>query len=182
MDRNFRLQNLLQVPADGFPFAIFIGREIKVLGFLQQFLQFRDVGLLILRHHINGREAIVHIDAQLGPFLIFQIRGHLFFALWQVTDMANTGLHRITLAQEFADRAGLRRRLDDDERVSFAGCGCFLGHDIPVVNEVQNLASKSAFELSRVLSRDACWHRFQPREQVAHGSGRCQEGSISKLV
>ena len=61
----FPLQLFLQVPADGFAFAVGIGRQVDLVHLLRRVLQLLDQLLLALDHFVLGLEAILHIDRQI---------------------------------------------------------------------------------------------------------------------
>ncbi len=85
-------QFFVEVLADGFPFAIGVGREIDVVDPLGRGAQFLDHLHLGRDHAILGREVVLHVHAQ--------------FALGQVLDMADRRFDDVIPAKVFAD--GLR--------------------------------------------------------------------------
>ena len=75
LDGDLGLEDLQQVPGDGFPLAILIGCEIQLVRIGQQRFQPADHIFLRRMHLIGGREVVIDIDRQtLG---------------WQVADVPN---------------------------------------------------------------------------------------------
>ena len=134
MHRDLGLQNLLQMPGDGFPFPVFVGGQVEGLGLLEQFLQLFDLLAFVGGDHINGLEVLLDVHAQVRPRLFPVSLGQLAFVLGQIADVSDGGLDHVILAQELADGASLGRRFDNDQRLGvfrlFARWGVLLlfGH------------------------------------------------------
>ena len=93
-----RLENGLEMPCNGFPFAVGIGRQIDRLAGLGGLLQLIDDFLLAGSHHILGLKPVFHVDAQ---------------ALQRkIPDVADRGLDDKIVPQNPADRSYLGRRFD----------------------------------------------------------------------
>ena len=92
-------QHFGQVPCDGLSFAVFIGSEPNgfVLGQLGQFV---DHLLLVARDFVDGREAVVDMDAEV--------------LLGEVADVSETRFDDEILTEELLDGFRFRRGLDDD--------------------------------------------------------------------
>ena len=110
---NVGLQQLAQMPANGLPFAVFVRRQIQLGGLLEQRFELANLLGFARRDDVNGAEAVVHVDAQVGPFFLLVLGRNLLGTLRQVAHMANAGLDHVVAAQEFADRAGLGRRFNN---------------------------------------------------------------------
>ena len=82
-------QNVGQMPADGFAFAVRVGCKQDAVALFSLGFQLFDQFLLALDGDILRRKAIVHINAQLAG--------------GQVTHMAHAGRNFIAPAQVFAD-------------------------------------------------------------------------------
>ena len=93
-------QGLHEVPGDGLPLAVLIGSQPDEARSIGGLLELRHHFLLVSGHDIFRLESGVDVDAEL--------------LVLQVTDVAETGLDRISLAQIFLDRLRLGRRLDYD--------------------------------------------------------------------
>ena len=128
--------HLLEMPGDGFSFAVEVGGEKDLLGGAGQLLELAD-HLLLAGHDLVGRApAAVRIDAhalhELAPRPLPGIRGTLagrlpaarrrlappvgllpLAARRQVTNVPDAGLDEVLLAQVAVDGAGFGRRLDD---------------------------------------------------------------------
>jgi hypothetical protein len=104
------------VPGDRLAFAVFVCRQVEDRGVLDQGLQLLQVVLLLRRDHVERLEVVLDVDAELRPFLLLQLRRHLAGVAGQVPDVPDAGLDAVVLAEELADRARLRGRLDDDDR------------------------------------------------------------------
>ncbi len=86
------LQHLEQVPGNGLPLAVLIGSQPDGLGLLGAFLQLGHEGLLVVGNLVDGREAVVDIDAEI--------------LLFQIADMSVARHHLEVRPEEFPD--GLR--------------------------------------------------------------------------
>ena len=69
------------MPADRFPFAVFIGREQELVALFQHFLELGDMALLLIRHDVNRFEILVDVDGEVGPGFVFKLLGNLFSTL-----------------------------------------------------------------------------------------------------
>ena len=116
------------MPGNRFSFAVLIGREVEEIGIDHFFLQIRNDLGFALRHHIEGLEVLIHIHADLRPFLFFEFFRDVGGRLGQIADVTHRGLDHIAFGQEFADRLGLGRGLDDHEAVFGIDFGCDFAH------------------------------------------------------
>ena len=66
-DRDLGLQLVEQVPGDRLALTVLVGREVQLVGILQQGLELGDLRLLVLGHDIDRREAVVDVDAESTP-------------------------------------------------------------------------------------------------------------------
>ena len=117
LHRHLGVQQLQQVPADRFPFAVFIGCEQQLIGDFEGVLELFDDLFLVFGNHIERFEIFFSVDAGLGPFLSLVARRDLTGVVGEVAHMAHRRLHAEGAWQEAADGAGLRGALDDDEGV-----------------------------------------------------------------
>ena len=95
-----RLQDLEQVPGDRLAFAVFVGREVELVGVLEQLLQLVDVALLVAGHDVVGLEAVVDVDAEAGPRLVLDLGRCVRGAVRQVADVTDRGLDDVVLAED----------------------------------------------------------------------------------
>ena len=136
---------LAQMPGDGLPLPVEVGREVDGVGLLRQLPELTDHLLLAGQDLVVRFPAMLRVDThaahELLPVLLpfmggFFLRGHLAgarrlgSALFrvhvllaaaggrQVADVAHAGLHHEIRPEVLVDGLGLRRRLDDDERLS----------------------------------------------------------------
>ena len=96
-----KAEDVGQMPADGFAFAVRVGRKDHAVGVFGLALQLLDELFLALDADVLRRIVMLDIDAQLGG--------------GQVADMAHAGRNLIVIAQIFADGLRLGRRLHDHE-------------------------------------------------------------------
>ena len=99
----FRLQDLLQVPTDGFPLTVFIRREVEVISLLQGVFQLLDLLFLFGRDDVERVECFVHVNAQIGPRLTFELLGYIFFTGGKISDVSDARLDLVVGTQEFRD-------------------------------------------------------------------------------
>ncbi|MNS50728.1 hypothetical protein D3C72_833840 [compost metagenome] len=128
---------LAQVPGNGFPFAVQVGCEIDGVGVLRQAAQLFDHLFLARQDLVLGLPAVVGVDAHAchqlaaGLFLRRQgrslTRGLATLGGWlfagagrtaggEVSDMADTRLHHVLVAQVLVDGLGLGRGFHNDQR------------------------------------------------------------------
>ena len=103
-----QLQQLLQMPGDGFALPVRVRCQVDGLGGLGFLLQFADQFLFITDGDILGLKAMLNI--------------HAHFALGQVPQVAHGGGHLIVAAQVFLDGFGFRRGFDDHQVLRFCHC------------------------------------------------------------
>ena len=144
------VEHLDQVPGDRLTLTILIGREIELVGLLQQRLQETNVILLVAVLHVQRLEPVVDVDAGAGPrFTLVGLR-HVGGVARQVADVADRRLDRELGTQVLLDLLGLGRALDDDERIGHqwvsagSGWGGSSGSDASA--PVAGLAQKSTSE------------------------------------
>ena len=127
MHRHLRPQHFVQVPTDGFPFAVFVGRQKQFFGVLHQVAELLHVLRLAGRNHVQRIEILIHVHSQARPGLIAILGRNFLGPLRQIANVPNARLDRIVAAQELADRLGLGGRFDDHQAFRvFAGR--LLGH------------------------------------------------------
>jgi hypothetical protein len=97
------------VPGDGLALAVLVRREEDLVDLLGQLGQLGDLLPAVGRHHVEGVEPVVDVDAEPGPRLLLVARGHVGRVARQVTDVAQAGLDHVTRAEIARDRLGLRR-------------------------------------------------------------------------
>ena len=107
LDRNLGVQQLQQVPADRFPFAVFIRRKQQLIGHFEGVLELLTI-FLVFGNHIERFKVFLGVDAGLGPLLSLVARGDLAGVVGEVAHMAHRCLHTEGARQEAADGAGLR--------------------------------------------------------------------------
>ena len=96
-----QFQRFLQVPADGFPFAVFVGREPDGGGLVGFLLELLEAVLLIVGDDVGGLETVLHI--------------HTEVAFGEVPHVAVAAEDGVALTQVLLDGLGLGRRLHDDQ-------------------------------------------------------------------
>ena len=97
------------------PFAVLVRGQIDLGGLLHEGLQLGHHLPLLGGHHVEGLEAVVHVDAQPGPALTLEGGRDLVGPPGQVPDVAHRGLDHEVGAEEARDGPGLGRGLHDDE-------------------------------------------------------------------
>ena len=66
---NSGIKYFKEVPRNGLSLPVFVGGEIELVDFLQPLLKLCDDILLVGVDHVEGLEAIVHVDARPRPWL-----------------------------------------------------------------------------------------------------------------
>src|SRR5690606_8291559 len=113
VDRDLRLQDLLEVPGDRLALPVLVRREVELVGLREQLLQLLHLLALVGVHDVQRFEVALDVHAELGPRLALVLGRHLRGATREVPDMADTGLHDVATTQVPGDRLRLRGRLDD---------------------------------------------------------------------
>ena len=116
-DRNFRLEDLLEMPRDGLSLAVLVRREVQCTGVFESRFEKIDMFLFVRRNNVNRLKILLDVDSKVRPRERFELRGHLFRAARQVPDMADRSLNLEVTSKEFRDRLGFGRRLDDNQRL-----------------------------------------------------------------
>ena len=115
LDRYFRFENFLEVPADRLPFAIGVGCQVDLSGAFQRGLQRLNMLALVVGNDVIGLEVAVGIDAESSPLFFADLVGNFVGRLGQIADVAVTRQHLVSAFQNAFDRSGLCWRLDDHE-------------------------------------------------------------------
>ena len=105
------------MPADAFPFPVFVSGQQKLIHSFESVLEFPNNLFLVFRHHVKRLEIGVGVDTEICPFLTFLRRRNLTGIVRQIAHMAHGGLHAVALGEETTDGACLRGALDDDQCV-----------------------------------------------------------------
>ena len=98
------VQKLVQVRADGFPFAVRVCGQVDGVRLAGRSLQLVDDVLLGRDDDVVGLEVLLDVDAEV--------------LLGQVHDVPHRGLHRVAGPEVLVDGFRLGRRFHDDERFS----------------------------------------------------------------
>ena len=125
MDRHLRLEHLAKMPTDGLALAVFVRRQIEVLGLLQGGLQFLHLLGLLGRNDVDRLKSMIDVHAQVGPIFLLQLHRHFLGPIGQIADMTDAGLNHVAAAEKLADRAGFSWRFDNNQRRG-VGIGRFL--------------------------------------------------------
>ena len=88
-----RRQHLEEVPGDRLALTILVGCEIELVGRLQELLEPRDLGLLLLGHDVQRLEVVLDVDAQPGPRFALHRRRHLRRVAGQIPDVTDRRFH-----------------------------------------------------------------------------------------
>ena len=115
LDRNLRLEDLLQMPADRLALAIGVGGEEDFGGALQRGLQRLHVFSLVVGDDVVGREVAVGVDAEPAPFLLADFVGNLVGRFRQVADVPVARPHVVAGLQNALDRTRLGGRFDNHQ-------------------------------------------------------------------
>ena len=105
--RDLRVEHLEQMPRDGLPLAVLIGREIELVGVGHQRLQLADVVLLVGRDDVDGLEVVLGVHADDRPLPILEVLRHVGHARRQVADVTDGGLDHVVVAEKARDGLGL---------------------------------------------------------------------------
>ena len=111
---HLRLEHLEEVPRNGLTLAVLIGCEEEFVGFLEEFLEFGDLFLLVRVHHVIGRKTLVDVDGEAAERPLFHVFGQLG-GLREVANVADRSGHVVVGTQVPLDGGCFRRRLHDHE-------------------------------------------------------------------
>ena len=154
--RDVRPEHLEHVPRDRLALAVLVGREIELAGVLERVLEVLDDVLLLLGDHVDRLEVVLDVDPQAAGVRALVLLRDFTRVAGQVADVPDARLHHVVRAEVARDGAGLRRRLDDHERLG-------LGH-------VRNPRVNGYERANRGKSASPCCH--EPGARVKH-SLRC---------
>ena len=87
-------EHLGEVPGDRLALAVLVGREVELVGALQQLLEVGHHRLLAVRDDVERLEAVVDVDAEARPSLALVGGRHLVGAAGQVPDVADARSRR----------------------------------------------------------------------------------------
>ena len=110
-----RVQHLREVPCDRFPLAVFVRREVKLAGVLQQRLELRNLLALVGTDDVDRLEPVVDVDAHPGPGFGLECGRNLARVSREVADVADRGLDHEISPEYPGDRFRFGGGLDDDE-------------------------------------------------------------------
>ena len=105
------------MPRDALALTVIVGGQNQFVGVGSQPLELGDVLFLVGRHHVQCPEVVLDVQSQPRPRLVLVLLGNLGGAPWQVTNVPDTRLHRVPLAEVLLDGAGLGRRFNDHEDI-----------------------------------------------------------------
>ena len=109
------------MPANTFPFAVFVGRQNKLANFLQRIFEFGDQFFSVRTDHIERIKVIFDVYAQSGPGFLFEFCRDFLGTGGKIADVAHAGLNDVIVAQKACNFLGFRGRFDDHE-CFFLGC------------------------------------------------------------
>ncbi len=89
------------MPADGFPFTIFISRDPKIICFFERFLQFFDDRHFFFGNFVLHLEIVIDIDRNLGAR--------------QIAHVAHARLDVVIFSQKTFDRFCFGRTFDNNK-------------------------------------------------------------------
>ena len=115
-DRNPRLEDLRQVPADRLAFAIRVGRQQQLGRVLDGGLEVRHLLPLVARDDVVRREVLLDIDTESAPVLLLDLLRDVRGRLREIANVTVARLDPVLVPEEAAQRLGLRGRLDDNQR------------------------------------------------------------------
>ncbi len=100
VDGDLGLEHFLQMPTDRFPLAIFVRREVQVVGLFEGIFELLDLLLLVGGHDVERLEIVLDVDAQVCPSLVLELLGDIFFARREVTHVPDARLDLVTRAEK----------------------------------------------------------------------------------
>src|SRR5262249_32917298 len=115
--RHVRAQHLEHVPRDRLTLAVLVSREVELAGVGQRVLELLDDVLLLLRDDVDRLKVVPDVDAEPSGVRSLEPLRHFARVARQVADVTDTRLHDVVRAEIPRDRAGLRGRFDDYERL-----------------------------------------------------------------
>ena len=107
LDGDFRLQQVGEVPANAFAFAVFVCRQNEFVGPLERSFQFRDRFLFLGGHQVERGEVLFDIHAEGRPAHRFHLGGDISGLLRQVANVPHAGQDLVIAAEEAANLLGL---------------------------------------------------------------------------
>ena len=113
-DFDFRLEELLEMPAYRLAFPIRVGRENQLRRVLHRGLEGRDVFLLVRGDDIVRREVPVSVDTHAAPRLALDLRRHFGGGLGQIANVTVARLDPVLVTEEAGQGSGFGGRLDYD--------------------------------------------------------------------
>ena len=115
LDRDLGLQDLGEVPANAFAFAVFVGREDEFVGLLEGRFEFADQLLFLGGDDIQGVEPGIDVDPEAGPGEFLDFGGNLGGTFGEVADVPHAGQHLVVAAEIAVDLLRLRGRFNDHQ-------------------------------------------------------------------
>ncbi len=105
VDWHFRFQQFLQMPADRFSLAVFVRREIQIVGLFEGVLELLDLLLFVVGNDVKRLEIVIDVDSQIGPRLALVLLRNVLFSGRKVADVTDTRLDLVARAEILRDRA-----------------------------------------------------------------------------
>ena len=116
--RHLGLECFKQVPRDRFTFAVRVCCQQEFVGLLELGAQVGDLLFLVGGHDVDRVEALLRVDAEFCPRLVFVLRGDVGGAARQVTDVAHRCFHDVIVAEILLYLLRLCRGLHDHESLA----------------------------------------------------------------
>ena len=97
--RDLGFELLHQMPRDRLALAVTISGQEEFVSGLELLLQLPEGGLLVGRHHVEGREVGVDVDARASPLEALVPGRHLSSTGREVTDVPTAGLDHVSITE-----------------------------------------------------------------------------------
>ena len=111
--RHLRIEYLQQMPSDGFALTVGVSCQVELVYLLELGLKIGDLLLFVSTDHVQRGEALIDVDTQASPRLLFVLGGHIGGAAGEVADVPDGSLHNVIIAKIGLDFTSLRCRLDN---------------------------------------------------------------------
>lgn len=96
--RDLGLENLEQVPSDGFALAVRVCCEVELIALLQLGLEVCDLLLFLLADDVQRGEVVLRVHAEAGPGFLLVLRRDVSSAAWKIADVPHGGFNNVFVA------------------------------------------------------------------------------------
>ena len=102
--RNFRLENLQQMPRDTLSLTVFISGEVQDIGLFELLFQLPNDFAFPFGGDVQRRKVVFHVDGESGPRFLFILRRDIRSGLREIADVPDTRLNDKTFRKKPLNR------------------------------------------------------------------------------